>query len=442
MPRSLGMMLLLVLGPVGAGCGAESGVPAAAQGRHEKVGTGAVEWVWSGAVGPRAVRVNAKLSSPSRGVRLLVSRRRDLSQARVLQPRGSGEGSPIVSVEVRELDPQTTYFYALEVDGVVDPSRVGRFQTPGEGPFSFTVAFGSCARTGSQSPVFDTVRRHAPLLVLLLGDLHYENIGSNRRSRYRRAYDRVLTSPVQQRLFLQQPIAYVWDDHDFGGNNSDSTAAGREAARLSYQEVVPHYPLPAGSGDVPIYQAFSVGRVRFLLTDTRSERSPRDAPDGPRKTMLGESQKAWLKGEVLRASSSAAVIVWVNSVPWVGRSARGADHWGGYDVERRELVQFFEKNEVRNLIILSGDAHMLAIDDGSNSPGAIPVMQAGAFDRTGSVKGGPYSEGTYPGGGQFGLMTVEDDGGPTVNVAWSGRNWRDEELVGHRFTLPRPRSTP
>jgi hypothetical protein len=89
--------------------------------------------------------------------------------------------------------------------------------------------------------------------------------------------------------------------------------------------------------------------------------------------------------------------------------------------------------------MLSGDAHMLGIDDGTNSDYAdgggagFPVMHAAALDRRGSIKGGPYSEGAFPGGGQFGLMTVTDEGGPTISIALSGRNWQDAEIVSYTF---------
>jgi hypothetical protein len=91
--------------------------------------------------------------------------------------------------------------------------------------------------------------------------------------------------------------------------------------------------------------------------------------------------------------------------------------------------------------MLSGDAHMLAIDDGTNSDYAsnggagFPVMHAAALDRPGAVKGGPYSEGAYPGAGQFGLVMV-DDAGDTIAVTLSGRDWRGREIVRHRFTVP------
>src|SRR5690349_3605766 len=42
--------------------------------------------------------------------------------------------------------------------------------------------------------------------------------------------------------------------------------------------------------------------------------------------------------------------------------------WGAYAAERKELADFFEDEGLgRKIIILSGDVHMLALDDGTNT---------------------------------------------------------------------------
>jgi hypothetical protein len=87
---------------------------------------------------------------------------------------------------------------------------------------------------------------------------------------------------------------------------------------------------------------------------------------------------------------------------------------------------------------------MVAIDDGSNTgyasdpdePGGFPLLHAAALDRPGNVKGGPYSEGAFPGGGQYGVLEVLDDGG-TVRVQLSGRTWDGRTLVAYDFEVPR-----
>ena len=91
--------------------------------------------------------------------------------------------------------------------------------------------------------------------------------------------------------------------------------------------------------------------------------------------------------------------------------------------------------------MVSGDAHMVAIDDGTNSDYAsgggagFPVLHAAALDRPGSVKGGPYSDGAFPGGGQYGILAV-DDRADGVTVTLAGRRWDGTTIVEHRFEIP------
>jgi phosphodiesterase/alkaline phosphatase D-like protein len=162
------------------------------------------------------------------------------------------------------------------------------------------------------------IRRHSPLFYMNDGDFHYKNIKDDSVRRFRRAYDRVLKSPVQAQLYREVPFVYMWDDHDFGGDNANRKAGSHTAARITYGEYVPHYPLAAGGGDAPIYQTFAVGRVKFILTDLRSERDPADQKDDGKKSMMGAKQKEWFKNELLAANGRYPLIFWVSSVPWIG----------------------------------------------------------------------------------------------------------------------------
>jgi phosphodiesterase/alkaline phosphatase D-like protein len=226
-----------------------------------------------------------------------------------------------------------------------------------------------------------------------------------------------------------------------------------------YQEWVPHYPLPAGTGDVPIYQSFVVGRVKFILSDLRSERSPAGQSDDATKSMLGAKQKAWLKTELLEAQGRYPLVFWLSSVPWISAAPKAAnpenkdatgakkappDFWGSYAAERRELADFIKEHQIAGLCVLAGDAHMLAADDGTHSDYAtgggapLPVLQAASLDRKSSFKGGPYSQGSYlpeEGEGCYGLVTVDDEGSQ-LRVSFSGRNERNEEKVTLTFTVP------
>src|SRR5260370_13456696 len=130
-----------------------------------------------------------------------------------------------------------------------------------------------------------------------MGDFHYLDIQTNSLPLFRAAYDRVLASPQQAELYRRVPFVYIWDDHDYGGNNSNRKAASRQAARLAYDEYVPHYPLAAGADDVPIYQSFAVGRAEFILVELPSECLDMRAKDSPPKHCIERDQTASVDAE-------------------------------------------------------------------------------------------------------------------------------------------------
>lgn len=340
----------------------------------------------------------------------------------------------VATFELPDLRPDTVYNYEVLLGDAATPVRSGTLRTfPPEGqPASFRFVCSADARTESNHRVFDSIRQENPLLFVHMGDLHYEDINDDSGSKYLVAYARVLNMPRQAELYRSVPIAYTWDDHDYSHNNAASDAKGRRVARQMYDACVPHYPFAEPGTDRAIYQAFTVGRVRFLLSDCRSERTG--------KTHLGAVQKEWLKQELLRARDSHRLTVWVNTIPWIAEE--GEKSWDSWPEERREIADFIEQNGIRNVCMISGDAHMLAIDDGSNNRppnggGGFPIFHASPLERSGSVKGGPYSHGPITAnGGQYGLVHVLDPGGPSITVRWEGKRVGKGVLLQHEFTSP------
>ena len=238
----------------------------------------------------------------------------------------------------------------------------------------------------------------------------------------------------------------MWDDHDYGPNNSSGLAPNKDGevacqseARYAYKNYVPHYPLAFQEEGKVISQVFNVGRITYLLTDLRSEkRRPLFQGDckksnspNCRKTKEGsnfgsEEHLNWFKDQLLIAKEKNNAIVWHSSFPYLSapdvstfnceqseiiKTSKGFecddhDNWGWYPEERLNIANFIKKNNIP-VCIVSGDAHMAAIDDGTNSDYAtnggapIPIFHAGPLDRKPSVKGGPYSHGVSGVGGNM-----------------------------------------
>ncbi len=243
--------------------------------------------------------------------------------------------------------------------------------------------------------------------------------------------------PGQSTLYRSTSIGYVWDDHDYGANDGTRDSPTRPAAMAVYRDVVPHYPV--ASPDAPIFQSFVAGRVRVVMLDGRSARSPAGA-DVP--TLLGEDQFRWLEGQLLDARARGQVVVVAGGTPWIAEASPSGDTWGGFADERARLARFIADNGLaERMVMVTGDAHMVALDDGSNSgyapggAGGFPVLNAAALDRPGGTKGGPYSAGMFPGGGQFGELEFDDTGGASITVTMRGRTWEGDVLVEQSFVL-------
>jgi hypothetical protein len=407
-----------------------------------------VVWAWTGGTTGRSTTVVAEVRGGDEGaaipVRLAVSTDPGLADPTWSATVAATEaGERVARLTVGGLRPGTRYHWAVEVDGVLDRVRTGTVQTMPEGPASFTLAAAACARSGSNGGVFDSIRESAPLAFLQIGDVHYANIAANDPDRFREAYRQLLTAPGQAALYRSTSIAYVWDDHDFAANDGDADSPSRPAAGSVYRAWVPYHPLVSDQPTGAIGQSFIAGRVRVVMTDTRSQRTPKGAATGAAQQVLGADQEAWFAAELAAARDAGQVVVWTGGTPWIGAAESSDDAWSGYADARRRTADLIAAAGMQNrLVLVAGDAHMVALDDGTHSDysslqaGGFPVLHAAALDRPGSEKGGPYSGGTFPGGGQYGEVAVQDDGGPTLAVTLRGRTWDGRTLVAQTFTLP------
>lgn len=385
-----------------------------------------IGWSWVGGVTSATAVITARVDSPA-PVSLRIEGLTTTITPVFTAPL---DGGTLHRFMLTGLKPDTAFRYRfVAADGAPLDEETRSFRTfpvPGQ-PASFRFAVASCAM-GMNSPVFTAAARQEARFFLHTGDFHYFNITENRVELFRVAYNTHLSAPRLRALLATTPLLYQWDDHDFGPNDSNKTSPSRAASLRNYRELVPHYPLTAAADPLaPTDQAFTVGRVRFILSDLRSQRDPSS------RRMMSADQDAWLRAQLLAARDAGLpLIFWISSVPWNGAPGKD-DRWQGYATHRTEIADFIKANGLAGKVaILAGDAHMTAIDDGTHSDFAtgggapIRVFQAGPIANRGSYKGGPYSHGArYQTElnqqlNQFGLVDVVDDG-QHIHVTWSGR---------------------
>ena len=402
--------------------------------------------VWCGNVTPTSASVVVRLTASGQKVRLQVG-----ANTALTPPIFSGAANTAaiagntVTLTVQGLQPDTEYYYGVEVAGVLrgEHNSRGRFRTFPAGRGSFRIAFASCSdyRAADQR-VFDAILAERPLLFIHTGDLHYNDTNTTNPDDYRANYDSVLNQPNESALYRNVPVAYVWDDHDSMGNDSNGTFVGVATARAVYGERVPHYPIAAAAGGA-IAQSFTIGRVRVLMTDTRSAADPPGKIDDASKSMLGAAQKTWFKQELVNARDAGCpLVLWISTNPWIGQITPGEDNdsWRSYQTERTELANFIRDNRITNLVMLSGDMHALAYDDGTHSDYAtgggapLTVLHAAALTQGGSIKGGPYTGAPLPGDQHYGILEVYDVGGPSVACRFLGMRAGEGTKLSYIFS--------
>lgn len=309
-----------------------------------------------GHTGPRETRIWVKASEGAR-LAVKIGRAPDLADGRVVEGPALGAESDFAGhVVVGGLAPATTYHYAVLLDGA--PVLARPYPTFTTAPEAGTrgkqrVAFSSCVgRSGFMTAAIwaEMAARTKFDALLMLGDNHYAD--TTEPEPQRRAYYDYRSVLGYADITRRVPTYAIWDDHDYGPNDSDGTAKGKEISLVTFQQMWanPAYGQPDDPG---VYYKFSRGDVDFFMLDNRYHRSPNRAPDDGTKTMLGAKQLAWFKREIL---ASQAKVKFVASGSEWERNGH-LDSWTSFAREREEIFDHLIRNDVQGVILLSGDRH-------------------------------------------------------------------------------------
>ncbi len=327
---------------------------------------------------------------------------------------------------VKGLSPNTKYYVDVIYKGLSQLSypypSFKTFVTKGQNAliqFAVLTDFGSLHSNSLQQDPLDvqTFRKiyeeNPPVdFVVIGGDFWHTDTDSTegKRTMYKNMYSlNSLNGPYNDfvnYILKNYALIHFWDDHDIGLNNSDKTYIHRKQSYQVLQEFFPVYPLPANAdgpngqwrnGD---WQKFSYGQVDFFVLDGRSQRDPNYTTDGKDKSMLdGDNlgaigQLEWLKSN-LNSSSAKWKIIFSPLV--FNPTLKKGDAFSGFKNEHNSILKYLQNNKIKGVVVISGDAHGGAIDNGQNSgvpemlvPG--PNMKMSCFT---AQKIGDWSEGVY-----------------------------------------------
>lgn len=241
--------------------------------------------------------------------------------------------------------------------------------------------------------------------------------------------------PVCKDMLKKVPLAYMPDDDDSWGNSKyykggsaqiryengklinyfdliPRTATMRQNCLQAYKTYFPGYPLVNDTDGY--YHSFKIGNSEFFMIDTRScntggwKNLNYNATlnlwtfngNNATNTLLNQPQLNWLLNGLKNSTAHWKFIV--SGVPFNqniqklvelplllqnttfnigGQQGTGfrmsysfSDYFGAYTFERNKILNFIRTNNIKNVIVISGDTHGSAIDDGTNA--GLPEMNA------------------------------------------------------------------
>lgn len=267
------------------------------------------------------------------------------------------------------LEPGTAYRYRIERDGRLLPGDYGFTTQPDwirrSDPPPVRIALGSCvylndpaadppgSELGGDYRIFQAIAATHPQLMLWLGDNMYLRpadfyAASAIDARYRQARN----LPEMQTLLQTAANYAVWDDHDYGDNDSDRSYRLREDSLALFRDywANPAYGLPEQPG---VFHRFVWSDVEFFMTDNRYMRAPNRLAD-PNRDYFGPRQLQWLKDSLVNSTATFKLIVIGNQVL---NTHSPSENFYSYQQEFRQLLAWLESARIPGVVILSGDRH-------------------------------------------------------------------------------------
>ncbi len=231
-----------------------------------------------------------------------------------------------------------------------------RFDRPGKG-------------YGSEYEIFESIHKKRPEFMLWLGDNTYlREPDWNTRTGFLHRYTHTRSLPEMQPLLASTHHYAIWDDHDFGPNNSDGSFWMKKTASEMFKLFWgnPNYDVIDKGG---ITGFFQWADLEFFLLDNRYYRTSNNNYTEKRE-MLGKDQIDWLINAL--ASSRAPFKFIAVGGQFISSEAMYENH-ATFQNERNYLIKKIREAKIEGVVFLDGDRHHTGLSKMQESDSVYPL---------------------------------------------------------------------
>lgn len=357
-----------------------------------------------GLVELRTAQVWLQVSPAVKSVVAKVWKKGEINQSKQYPYTGAyGPEFNRIKITFTALEPGTSYQYQFVIDGKTVAAATGEFTTQELWQWrrpapDFSFLTGSCAYFndplydrpgkpyGLDSSIFETMAKERNAAFMLwLGDNWYtreadyfSEWGLNRRA----SKDR--STAALQPFLKAMPHYAIWDDHDYGPDDSDKSYWLKEASRNVFMN---SWCNPSsGENGQGVYSKFTYNDADIFMLDDRWFRSNDATPDSingqsnTEKRMYGQQQMEWFKNALRSSNTNPNIRVRIIATgSQVLNPVSPKDCFRHFSLEYKEMMDFLANEKINGVVFLTGDRHLSQIIK-TERPGLYPL-----FDITSSA---------------------------------------------------------
>ncbi len=272
-----------------------------------------------------------------------------------------------------QLEPGQKYNYEVYLNGkkVVRPYDL-KFQTQElwqwrKDPPEFNFITGSCLYVnepiydrpgkpyGSEFEILKSIYDKHPDFMLWLGDnLYLREVDYDSWTGIIKRYTHDRALPELQPVLGSMSNYAIWDDHDYGPNDSDRGYYLKDKTLTTFKLfwANPSYGI---NGNPGVTTFFQWGDVDFFLLDDRYYRTPNDRKTGD-KEMFGKEQIQWLIDNLMKSKAPFKIIAtggqMLNPV-----EKDYLEIYNKFPEEKAKLLKLIKDEGIEGVIFLTGDRH-------------------------------------------------------------------------------------
>ncbi|MGD1946148.1 MAG: alkaline phosphatase D family protein [Croceivirga sp.] len=236
---------------------------------------------------------------------------------------------------------------------------------------------------GGSYEIFESIYSQHPDFMLWLGDNTYlREADWNSRTGFLHRYTHTRSLPEVQPLLASTHHYAIWDDHDYGPNDSDGSFWLKETASEVF-ELFWGNPNADVVGNGGITGSFQWADLHFFLMDNRYHRTSNNNFAAER-VMLGKQQIDWL---VNAMASSKAPFKFVCIGGQVLSTEAMHENYATFPKEQRYLLDKIREAKIEGVVFLDGDRHHTGLSMMQESENVYPI-----YDLTCS----PLTSSSYP----------------------------------------------